>query len=49
MHNSLVGDIIKAKNGVCLLSKSCRIGKQKAAVFPLPVSANPMMSLPFNA
>jgi hypothetical protein len=31
-----------------LSSKLCKIGKAKAKVFPLPVSAKAIISLPFN-
>ena len=47
--NSLVGVKIKAKY-LCGFSRSdCKIGRAKAAVFPEPVSASPITSLPWRA
>jgi len=47
-HNSLVGEITHAKNGWGLSSKAWMIGIAKAAVFPEPVSASPIMSFPLR-
>ena len=37
---------MRANRRVGLSRRACRIGRAKAAVFPDPVSARPMMSLP---
>ena len=42
----LVGVRTRAKRRVGVSRRACRIGRAKAAVFPEPVSASPMMSLP---
>jgi hypothetical protein len=44
-HNSLVGDITQAKQGWGLSRSFWMTGMAKAAVFPDPVSAKPMISL----
>ena len=48
MHSSRVGDIIHAKKGWGLSKSYYIIGIAKAAVFPDPVSASPIMSLPLS-
>ena len=47
--NSRVGASTSPKRGCGLSSRACRIGRAKAAVFPLPVSASPIRSRPCNA
>src|ERR687897_3775137 len=47
MANSLVGTIIRAWIGPFALIL-CIIGREKAAVFPVPVCACPITSLPFK-
>lgn len=47
-HSSLVGDITHAKNGYGLSSNYWMTGIANEAVLPEPVSARPMMSLPYN-
>lgn len=42
----LVGVRIRAKRRVGVSKRACRIGRAKAAVFPDPVSAKPIISLP---
>lgn len=44
--SSLVGVSTRANNRWGVSSSACRIGKAKAPVFPEPVSASPMTSLP---
>jgi hypothetical protein len=44
----LVGDRIRAKMPNGSSHKDCKIGSAKAAVFPLPVLAQPIQSLPAN-
>jgi hypothetical protein len=44
-HNSLVGQTINACGNLSSLLISCKRGKPKAAVFPVPVWARPMKSL----
>lgn len=40
---------MRAKKALGLSHRLCNIGKLNAAVLPLPVCANPMISLPFKA
>jgi len=40
--------IIAPKKGIGLLNKACKIGIVKAKVFPDPVSASAIISLPFK-
>ena len=47
--NSRVGARTRPNRGWGLLSNACRIGRAKAAVFPLPVSARPIKSRPSSA
>jgi hypothetical protein len=47
--NSRVGARTSPKKACGLSSRACRIGKAKAAVFPLPVSASPIKSRPSRA
>jgi hypothetical protein len=47
-QSSLVGDITHAKKGWGFSSNFCMTGIAKEAVLPEPVSARPIISLPFN-
>ena len=47
-QSSLVGDITQAKNGCAFSNRDWMTGIANAAVFPEPVSARPIMSLPFK-
>ena len=53
MANSLVGVTIKERILPCFFRSgdaynNCKIGIEKAAVFPVPVCAQPIKSLPFK-
>lgn len=48
IQSSLVGDKINAKKGYWLFKSSYITGIANASVFPLPVSAKPITSLPFK-
>lgn len=47
-HNYLVGANITAKKNVGFSKRASNIGKAKASVFPLPVSASAIISLPLR-
>jgi len=47
--NSLVGASTQANRGDGVAIRACNMGIAKAAVFPEPVSARPMMSRPAKA